>query len=300
MSGDLSRRTLLGAGAAVPAVGLLGRGQPAEARRRTSPADRLDALERQHGARLGVYAVNARTGATLTHRADERFAFCSTFKTLAAAAVLRDLDSDGEFLARLIPYTAKDLVTYSPITQNHVGAGMRVDELCAAALDYSDNSAGNLLLRQIGGPAGLTRFCRSLGDQVTRSDRWETDLNTNLPGDPRDTSTPRAFGTTYRALLLGDALTPADRQRLTGWLMGNTTSAKRFRAGLPAGWLLADKTGTGDYGAANDAGVAWTTHGTPILLTVLSSKGTTKDTPGDDALVADAARIAAAALAPHE
>lgn len=288
----VSRRSLLAAGAALPVAGLLGG---------ASRQPELKTLESEHKARLGVYAVNTRTGATVAYRADERFAFCSTFKTLPAAAILRD--KPDAFLATLIPYTATDLVTYSPITENHVGKGMRVDEICAAAIQFSDNTAGNLMLRQIGGPAGVTRFCRSLGDPITRQDRWETALNSAIPGDPQDTSTPRALGTTYRKLLLGDALSPAKRQRLRGWLLGNTTSANRFGAGLPAGWLIADKTGSGSYATGNDAGVAWTGRGTPILITVLTTKDGPNADPNaaaDEALVAEAARIVARTLAPGE
>lgn len=224
---------------------------------------------------------------------------CSTFKTLAVAAVLRDRDRCGEFLDRVIRYTEDDLVEYSPVTGEHVDTGMTVRDLCAAAICYSDNTAGNLLLRRIGGPRGLTRFCRSLGDPTTRLDRWETELNTAYPGDVRDTTTPAAIGRDYGRLAVGNALSGRDRGRLTGWLKANTTSAKRFHAGLPDGWEIGDKTGTGDYGVANDIGIAWTTAGTPLVLAVLTSKDA-QDAPAGDALVAEAARILARTLAPGE
>ncbi|MGW5433166.1 class A beta-lactamase [Streptomyces sp. NPDC004059] len=258
----------------------------------------LAELERRHGARLGVYAHNARTGRTVSHRAGERFAMCSTFKAFAAAAVLRDHGGCAP-LDMVIHYPPHDILSNSPRTAEHVDTGMTVADLCAAAIQYSDNAAGNLLLRQIGGPAGLTGFLRSLGDRVSRLDRWETDLNTAIPGDLRDTTTPQALGRSFERLTLGRALAGADRERLVTWLKGNTTSAARFRAGLPGSWVLADKTGTGDYGTANDIGVAWTTRKTPILLTVLSTKST-REAPADDALVAEAARIVARVLAPGE
>jgi beta-lactamase class A len=223
---------------------------------------------------------------------------CSTFKAFAAAAVLRDQDRCAP-LDRLIAYPPADLLPNSPRTEEHTGSGMTVGELCAAAIQYSDNTAGNLLLRQIGGPAGLTRFFRSLGDPVSRLDRWEPDLNTAVPGDPRDTTTPQALGRTLERLALGDALTGADRARLVDWMKGNTTSSERFRAGLPQGWVVADKTGTGDYASAHDVGVAWTTRNTPLVLAVLSSRATA-DAPVDNALIADAARIVARGLAPGE
>ncbi|MFF4685230.1 class A beta-lactamase [Streptomyces sp. NPDC001307] len=258
----------------------------------------LAELERRHGARLGVYARNARTARTVSHRAGERFPMCSTFKAFAAAAVLRDHGGCAP-LDKVIHYPPHDILSNSPRTAEHVDTGMTVADLCAAAIQYSDNAAGNLLLRQIGGPGGLTGFFRSLGDRVSRLDRWETDLNTAIPGDLRDTTTPQALGRGFERLTLGRALAGADRERLVTWLKGNTTSAARFRAGLPGGWVLADKTGTGDYGTANDIGVAWTTRKTPILLTVLSTKST-REAPADDALVAEAARIAARVLAPGE
>ncbi|GHI03897.1 hypothetical protein Scel_22180 [Streptomyces cellostaticus] len=176
---------------------------------------------------------------------------------------------------------------------------MSVGDLCAAAIQYSDNAAGNLLLRQIGGPEGLTRFFRSLGDPVSRLDRWETDLNTAVPGDVRDTTTAEAIGRSFERLTLGRALEDTDRAQLVTWLKGNTTSTRRFGAGLPQGWVLADKTGTGDYATAHDIGVAWTTRNTPVLLAVLSTRPA-KDAPVDDALIAEAARVLARTLAPGE
>ncbi|MEU6089534.1 class A beta-lactamase [Streptomyces sp. NPDC047085] len=258
----------------------------------------LSDLEQRYGARLGVFARNLRTGETVVYRAGERFAMCSTFKAFAAAAVLRD-HADCAPLDRVIHYPPRDILPNSPRTEENLATGMSVHDLCAAAIQYSDNAAGNLLLREIGGPAGLTRFFRSLGDRVSRLDRWETDLNTAVPGDPRDTTTPQALGRSFERLTLGRALHPADREQLVTWLKGNTTSKKRFGAGLPEEWVRGDKTGTGDYATANDIGVAWTTRGTPLVLAVLSTKAT-KDAPVDDALIADTARVLARTLAPGE
>lgn len=259
------------------------------------PEARLRALEEQHGVRLGVYAHNPVTRRTVRHRADERFPICSVFKTLAAAAVLRDLDHHGEVLSRRIHYTEADLVDGSDHTKAHLAEGMTVAELADVAIRYSDNTAGNLLLRELGGPTAITRFARSLDDRVTRLDRWETELNSAEPWRRTDTTSPRAIGRTYGRLVLGDALDRRDRALLTHWLLGNTTSAKRFHTGLPKSWTIADKTGSGSYGTANDVGVAWTENGTPLVLAVLTT-GPTPDTPYDDALVAEAAGVAATAL----
>ncbi|EFL30609.1 beta-lactamase [Streptomyces viridochromogenes DSM 40736] len=246
---------------------------------------------------LGVYARNLRTGRTVTYRAAERFPMASVFKTLAVAAVLRDLDRDGEFLARRIHYT-QDYVTesgFSPVTEDHVATGMTVGELCDATIRFSDNTAGNLLLKELGGPTAVTRFCRSVGDRVTRLDRWEPELNSAEPWRVTDTTSPRAIGLTYARLVLGDVLEPRDRARLTDWLLRNTTSIDRFRKGLPADWLLADKTGGGQYGSNNDVGITWPPDGPPIVMSVLTTQPE-EDAPADNPLVAETAALLAAEL----
>ncbi|MET7288018.1 class A beta-lactamase [Streptomyces sp. NPDC005573] len=304
----LPRRRLLRTGlaltAAAAAVPVLGASSASAAPRASRGAGRADvgaelaALEQRYGARLGVYARNTRTGRFAAHRAGERFAMCSTFKVFASAAVLRDGGGCAP-LDRVIHYPAADILPNSPRTAEHVGTGMSVGDLCAAAIQYSDNTAGNLLLRQIGGPAGLTAFLRTLGDDVSRLDRWETELNQALPGDPRDTTTPEAAAADLERVTLGRALDRAGREQLLTWMKGNTTSAERFGRGLPPGWVLADKTGTGDYATANDIGVAWTTRKTPVVLVVLSTKPA-RDAAVDNALIADAAGVLARAVAPGE
>uniref|UniRef100_A0AAU2A989 Class A beta-lactamase n=1 Tax=Streptomyces sp. NBC_00093 TaxID=2975649 RepID=A0AAU2A989_9ACTN len=257
---------------------------------------RLRALEERYGARLGVFAHHLVTRRTVRHRADELFPMCSLFKTLASAAVLRDLDRNGEFLARRIHYTEADLpATGSDRTREHLAEGMTVAELAEVAITYSDNGAGNLLLRELGGPTAITRFARSLGDRVTRLDRWETDLNSAEPWRKTDTTSPRAIGRTYARLVLGDALNGRDRELLTHWMLNNTTSAKRFRAGLPPTWTLADKTGSGSYATANDVGIAWTDTGDPVVLSVLSTMPD-QDAVRDDALIAETAALLAETL----
>ncbi|MFH8790767.1 class A beta-lactamase [Streptomyces roseoverticillatus] len=296
-----SRRTVLtlGAGTALAAAMATG----GTARAATPGGDRISGrlreLEQEHSARLGVFAHNTVTGRTVAHRADELFPMCSTFKTLAVAAVLRDLDRKGEFLAKRIHYTKKEVEDsgYDKITgtDEHVAGGMTVEELCAAAVSYSDNGAANLLLRELGGPDAVTRFCRSIGDGKTRLDRWEPALNSAEPDRITDTTTPRAIGRTYAHLVLGNALAPEDRKRLTGWLLANTTSDQRIRKGIPAGWTVADKTGAGSYGTNNDVAVTWSPKGAPVVMSILTTKheATAK---GDDALVAGTAKILASAL----
>ncbi|MEH0442325.1 MULTISPECIES: class A beta-lactamase [unclassified Streptomyces] len=261
---------------------------------------RLRDLERRYSARLGVFALDTATGRTAEYRADERFPLCSVFKTLAAAAVLRDLDHDGAYLARRIHYTEKDVTDagYAPVTglAENIAGGLTVEELCAAAVSESDNGAANLVLRELGGPTAITRFCRSLGDRTTRLDRYEPALNSAEPWRRTDTTRPRAIGLTYARLVLGRALESADRRRLTGWLIANTTNTERFRAGLPDDWTLADKTGGGQaYGVANDVGVVWPPGRPALVLAVLSTKHDPAG-PTDNPLVAKAAALTAAAL----
>ncbi|WP_411094965.1 Exo family class A beta-lactamase [Streptomyces sp. 021-3] len=303
-----SRRTLLTAtaGAALAAVTLVpgtayassggrghGSGSVSDAERR------LAGLERASGARLGVYAYDTGSGRTVAYRADELFPMCSVFKTLSSAAVLRDLDRNGEFLSRRIFYTQDDVeqADGAPETgkPENLANGMTVEELCEVSITASDNCAANLMLRELGGPAAVTRFVRSLGDRVTRLDRWEPELNSAEPGRVTDTTSPRAITRTYGRLVLGDALNPRDRRLLTSWLLANTTSGDRFRAGLPDDWTLGDKTGAGRYGTNNDAGVTWPPGRAPIVLTVLTAK-TEQDAARDDGLVADAARVLAETL----
>ncbi|MFF6977444.1 class A beta-lactamase [Streptomyces sp. NPDC008343] len=292
----MARRTLLTAGTAATAAALLA-STPAHATDGTDVTADLRALERRHGARLGVFGHNLATRRTVRHRADELFPMCSVFKTLSSAAVVRDLDRDGEFLRHRIHYTEADLPKEgSDKTRENLATGMTVAELCEVAITYSDNGAANLLLRELGGPTAVTRFARSLGDPVTRLDRWEPELNSAEPWRVTDTTSPRAIGRTYARLVLGDdALNRADRELLTHWLLSNTTSGKRFRAGLPPTWTIADKTGSGSYGTTNNVGLAWTPDGTPLVLAVLSTKPA-QDAAWDDALVAETARLLAEAL----
>lgn len=249
------------------------RSTPAPPARRPRLAD----LEREYGARVGVYALATGTGATAVHRADERFAFCSVFKALAAAAVLHHRSLDG--LDRRVTYTRADLKSTSPITGRHVTTGMTLRDLCAAAVRYSDGTAGNLLMRDLGGPAKLTAYLRGLGDRVSRMDHYEPELHDVRPEDPSDTTTPRAVATDFRELLLGTALPAGERALLTDWLSHNATpvGARRIRAGLPKGWQVADKTGTGNYGRANDIAIVRPPRTAPLVLAVMT------DRPGYDA-----------------
>jgi beta-lactamase class A len=226
------------------------------------------ALERRHGGRLGVAVLDTAGTKPIAHRGDGRFALCSTFKCLAAAFVLARVDREEESLTRRVVYPRDYLVPYSPITEKHVGeGGLTVGEICAAAVTLSDNTAGNLMLDSFGGPAGLTAYMRSLGDNVTRLGRREPTLNEAAPGDPRDTTTPVAMLELLRETVLGTALSASSREQLTAWLVANKTGDKRLRAGVPKGWRVGDKTGSGRNNATNDVAVIWPPGRAPIIVT---------------------------------
>ena len=231
-------------------------------------ADEFAALERRYGAFIGVSAIDLDTRRSVANRADDPFAMCSTFKAYAAGRVLQKAQLGELELTDAVTIEAVDVVANSPITEPRVGQTMTIAELCEAALQRSDNTAGNWLLRIIGGPSSVTDFARTLGDDRTRLDRWETDLNSAIPGDPRDTSTPRALGAGYERLLTGDALAPLQRDQLERWMRGNQTSS--LRAGLPPRWTSADKTGSGDYGSTNDVGVVYGPGGRRAVLSIMT------------------------------
>jgi beta-lactamase class A len=260
-------------------------------------AAELAELERKNGGRLGVAALDTATGRQVGHRSDERFALCSTFKVLAAGLVLSRVDRGEERLDRRVVFGAGDLVTYSPVTERHTGApGLTMAEICAAGIALSDNTAGNLMLSSFGGPAALTTYARSLGDDITRLDRTETTLNEAKPGDPRDTTSPAAMVGDMRRLLAGNALSPQSRDRLIDWLVASKTGGQRLRAGFPAAWRVGDKTGTGANGAANDVAIAFPPGRGPILTAVYFTGAMISD-EARSAVIADAGRIVASALA---
>ncbi|EOO27147.1 beta-lactamase [Bacillus cereus VD133] len=255
----------------------------------TAIHDAFSQLEKKFDARLGVFAIDTGTNQTITYNADKRFAYASTHKALAVGALLqkkslRDLD-------QVIPYTQDDLVNYNPITKDHVNTGMTLKDLCDASIRYSDNTANNLILKQIGGPKGMEQALRGIGDTVTNSERFEPELNVvNLEkGEIQDTSTPRAIATSLQAFTLGNALPKEKRTILINFLKGNTVGDTLIRAGVPKGWEVADKTGAGSYGTRNDIAVIWPPNGKPIVLAIMSDRNT-KDATYNDKLIAQATK----------
>ncbi|GJD33565.1 class A beta-lactamase [Methylobacterium aerolatum] len=239
---------------------------------------RFKAIEAGTGGRLGV-SVAGEGFTPLLWRADERFAFCSTFKVLAAAAVLARIDAGAVRLDQALPLREADLLSYAPVCRKAFTEGrgsLTVAEACEAAIVWSDNTAANLQFALLGGPEALTRWVRGIGDTVTRFDRTEMDLNTAIPGDPRDTTFPTAMRETLRRVLLGTVLTPESRGRLEAWMVGGQTGFKRLRAGLPAAWTVGDKTGTGggDTGTYNDVAIIRPPDRAPLIATVFLTRAT--------------------------
>ncbi|MEU5159210.1 class A beta-lactamase [Streptomyces sp. NPDC020875] len=303
----LSRRAALVAVAGIAAVPLVGCGNdetpdrkappggtrkpdptgPTNHTGQTGPA--FAALERKYKAVLGVYAVDTGSGRTVVHRPDERFAYASTCKALIAGAVLKR--NTLRQMERRIVFGPEVIEPHSPITEPRVGKGMSLRELCDATVRYSDNAAANLLFDELGGPAGLQKALRAIGDRVTRCDRYETELSAAVPGDLRDTSTARALAADLREYALGNVL-PGDRRAvLVDWLKRNTTGDALIRAGAPEGWTVGDKTGSGGYGTRNDIAVVWPPGRAPIVLAALSKKDV-EDAKPEDALIAEAAGVA--------
>jgi beta-lactamase class A len=264
-----SRRAVV-FGLAAAAVSFRVRASSASVENRVNLAnERLAAIEAREGGRLGVAVLDAGGGAGLAHRAGERFPMCSTFKLMASAAVLERVDQGKEKLDRVIPYRPGDLLDYAPVTKAQVAdGGMTLGDLCAAAIDWSDNTAANLILDAIGGPAGFTAFVRSIGDSTTRLDRNEPSLNTSIPGDERDTTTPMAMAEDAQKALLGNVLSEASRARLEAWLVSDKVGDKRLRAGLPASWGIGDKTGSGDHGTANVVAIIRPPGRAPLIAAV--------------------------------
>ena len=251
----------------------------------------LAALESRHGGRLGVAIWDAGSGRRASYREDERFLMCSTFKLLLAAAVLERADRGAEKLDHPVVFDGDVLLEYAPVTRKHVGKpGMTIAQLCEAAITLSDNTAANLLLKQIGGPQALTHYARGLGDKSTLLDRYEPELN------PYDTTTPKSMLADMQQLLLGDRLSRSSRELLVRWLVACQTGLQSLRAGMPKGWRVGDKTGQWDgngSGANNDIAIVWPPDRKPLLVTAYYMNHTT-DPSTRKAVLAEVGRIVAA------
>lgn len=293
MTFDPTRRALIAAAAAAPwALSGCASGLGTEIDLHAT----LQGLQAHVGGKLGVFALNTRNGDFIGFNAESRFAMCSTFKVLLVAAVLARVDAGELSLDQPVRFGRADLVAHSPVTSNAALNGRAsVRDLASATVELSDNTAANLLLTLLGGPSAITDYARSTGDWTTRLDRFETELNTNLPGDLRDTTTPLAMGRTLRQTLLGSRLSEASRAHLAAWMVASPTGARRLRAGLPGGWAAGDKTGTGANGAVNDVAVVWPPGKAPLVLCVYMT-GSSSPLDKLEAAHAVAARVLVRAL----
>ena len=285
------RRTLLASGLVLGATGMALAGCSSTRSRQATDhvlnTRELAALEARTGGRLGLHMLDTGTGFEAGWRSQERFAMCSTFKTLLVAHVLHEAQNGRLDLGRKYVYQQSEVVSWSPVSEKYAGAdaGMTLQQLCEAAVVVSDNTAANLLLNASGGPAGLTSWMRELGDSLTRLDRNEPDLNTAIAGDERDTTTPAAMSRTMQKLLLGNVLTDAGRAVLQQWLLASRTGDKRLRAGMPKDWKIGGKTGSGDNGTANDTLLIWPKpDAAPLLVTAFFTRNTLEPAQRDEVL----------------
>jgi beta-lactamase class A len=257
----LSRRSLLGLALAAACAA------PAE-------AASFKAIQKKIGGRLGVHVLDSQSGKRIGFDDNSRFAMASTFKVPLVASLLWQVDRGAFPLEHELFIAKKDLLPNSPVLEPRIAAGttaMSVRELCAAAITYSDNAAANVLLAGIGGPAALTAFVRSIGDETTRFDRTEPEVNSNSPGDPQDTTTPRAMAETMLKIFTQDVVSLGSRAMLIEWMSASRVGVDRVRAGLPKSWPASDKAGTGANGAYNDIAIAWPPQRRPILIAVYMS-----------------------------
>ncbi|WP_053014298.1 MULTISPECIES: class A beta-lactamase [Xenorhabdus] len=252
----------------------------------------LSILEKNANGRLGVVLLDTSDHSIISYRENERFPLCSTSKLMTVSAILQKNETNAHLLNQRVHYQQSDLVEYSPMTEKHLKEGMTLGELSAATLQYSDNTAMNLLLNQLNGSHEVTRFARTIGDHYFRLDRREPELNTAIPGDDRDTSTPQAMAKSLYNLVLGTALATTQREQLTEWIKGNTTGGTSIRAGLPKNWIVGDKTGRCDYGTTNDIAVIWPVPDrAPLVLVTYFTQPNNKEASARPDVLAAATRI---------
>ncbi|BBJ69931.1 MULTISPECIES: carbapenem-hydrolyzing class A beta-lactamase FRI-8 [Enterobacter] len=250
-------------------------------------------LETVFGGRIGVYLLNTENGKEFSYRQNERFPLCSSFKVFLAASVLKKTQDKSFSLNDTVEYSGRVMEKHSPVSEKYLETGASVQTLAMAAIQYSDNGASNLLMeRYVGGPEGLTAFMRSTGDTEFRLDRWELELNSAIPGDKRDTSTPKAVAMSLKNIAFGSVLDAKNKALLQDWLQGNTTGNARVRAAVPDKWVVGDKTGTcGFYGTANDVAILWPDSNSPAVIAVYTTR-TNQNDKHDETIIKNAAKIA--------
>lgn len=227
----------------------------------------VNRIEQHLNARVGLAAYDTETDRRWAYNSDQRFPLTSTFKTLACAAVLQLVDAGMEDLATKVNVSSAELVTYSPVLEKYADTlDITLFELCEATMTTSDNTAANLIVQRLGGPEGITRFARQLGDPYTRLDRWETELNQATPGDERDTTTPSAMIGLLEQLLLEEVLSAESKHQLRTWLINNKVADDLFRLSMPDDWVIADRTGAGGFGSRAITALIWPPNRKPVIV----------------------------------
>ena len=249
----------------------------------------LEKIEKSFDGKIGVYAVDTNDNQIVAYRADDRFPVQSTYKLIAVSALLKQSNNDKELLNEKINYSKNDLMFWHPITGQYVASGMTLEALSEAAISYSDNTAANLITKKLGGPKFVTDFAHAIGNQSFNIEHYEGDLNSN-PKNKQDTSTPKDIAMILQKLTLGRLLTQSQRIQLVGWMKNDTVGYKRIRAGVPIGWVVADKTGSGDYGIANDIGILWSPTCKPIVLAIYTVRNK-RDAKSRDDIVASTTSV---------
>ncbi len=256
-----------------------------------SVQEQLAQLEATTGGRLGIAAIDTGNNQRIEYRANESFPMGCTSKVIGVAAILKQSMQDGQLLQQRIKYKKDDLTNWTPVTGKHLIDGMTVTELSAAAISYSDNTAMNLLLKKIGGPAEVNAFAHSIHDQHFKLDHWWPDEALANSASNQDATTPAAMEESLRQIIFGDVLAKPQRDMLISWLKQNTTGDARIRAGVPQGWVVGDKTGSGfHYGTTNDIAVIWPPKGAPIIVTIYYTSDK-RDAPKREDILAAATRI---------
>jgi beta-lactamase class A len=246
--------------------------------------EQLKKLEKEVDGKIGVYAINTNNNQIIAYRADERFPVQSTLKLIGVSALLKESHNNKNLLQEKIHYTKNDLMFWHPITGKYVKDGMTLEALSEAAISYSDNPAINLIMKKLGGPKSITNFAKSFGNKSFNIENYEGDLNSN-PKNNKDTSTPKDMAISVQRLTLGNILTMSERDKLVTWMRNNVAGNKRIRSGVPIGWVVADKTGSGDYGVANDIGILWSPLCKPIVLAIYTA-GNKKDAKRREDIIA--------------
>ena len=192
----------------------------------------------------------------------------STFKTLACAKLLADVEKELQSFDTSAVITKNAIITWSPVTEKLIGENISLKQACSATMIMSDNTAANIVLTGINGPEALTKFMRSIGDKVTRLDRIEPDLNEALDGDKRDTTTPNAIVKSLHSLLFGDVLSEPSKIQLKQWMIDNKVTGSLLRSVLPENWSIADRSGAGGYGSRGITAVVWSKMRSPIIISI--------------------------------